>query len=52
MMERFSQFVKSLTRLYKFGKIKKEYLDELLTNKKLNNEEYDYIMSQVNKQDN
>ena len=50
-MEQFSQFTKSLSRLYKFGKIKKEYLDELLTNKKLNSEEYDYIISQFDKQE-
>lgn len=47
-MSQFSQFVKSLSRLYKFNKVKKEYLDELLADKKLNDDEYNYIISQSN----
>lgn len=46
-MSQFSQFVKSLSRLYKYGKVKKEYLDKLLADKKLSEEEYAYIISQA-----
>lgn len=48
-MSHFSQFVKSLFRLYQYNKIDKEYIDKLLTNKKINEEEYNYIISQINK---
>lgn len=47
-MSQFSQFVKSLSRLYKFSKIKKNYLDKLLADKKLSDDEYNYIISQTN----
>jgi hypothetical protein len=48
-MSQFSQFVKSLSRLYKINKVKKEYLDELLADKKLSDDEYNHIISQSNK---
>lgn len=51
-MSQFSQFVKSLSRLYKYNKVKKEYLDELLADKKLSEEEYAYIISQATEQEN
>ena len=51
-MSQFSQFVKSLSRLYKYSKVKKEYLDELLADKKLSEEEYAYIISQATEQEN
>lgn len=40
-----SQFVESLTRLYQINKIDENKLKELLTNKKINQQEYDYIIS-------
>lgn len=43
-----SQFVESLCRLYKAGKIKVDKLDKLLSSKKINKQEYDYIISAVN----
>jgi hypothetical protein len=46
-MSLFSQFVESLSRLYQSNRIDKERLDELLANNKINNEEYDYIMSHL-----
>ena len=49
-MSQFSQFIKSLSRLYKINKVKKEYLDGLLADKKLSDEEYNYIISQSNKE--
>ena len=40
-----SQFVESLARLYKFNKINENKIRELLTTKKINQQEYDYIIS-------
>lgn len=40
-----NQFVESLARLYKFNKINKKKLEDLLVNKKINQTEYDYIIS-------
>lgn len=40
-----SQFIKSLYRLYKRKQITKQMLDQLLTSKKINQQEYDYITS-------
>jgi hypothetical protein len=45
-MSQFSQFVESLSRLYKSNRINKERLDELLANNKISDEEYNYIVSQ------
>ena len=41
-----SQFVDSLGRLYRYQKIDKKRLDKLLTDKKINKQEYNYIISQ------
>lgn len=38
-------FVQSLSRLYKIAKISLDKLNELLENKKITQEEYDYIIS-------
>jgi phospholipid N-methyltransferase len=43
-----TQFVESLCRLYKFNKINTKKLDELLASKKINKQEYDYIISAKN----
>lgn len=40
-----NQFVESLYRLYGLDSVKKELLDKLLINKKINQQEYDYIIS-------
>jgi hypothetical protein len=40
-----NQFVESLYRLYGADKIDKAHLDKLLANKKINKQEYDYIIS-------
>ena len=40
-----SQFVESLARLYQANKINEEKIKDLLTNKKINQQEYDYIIS-------
>lgn len=40
-----NQFIESLYRLYSLGKIGKSQLDKLLANKKINQQEYDYIIS-------
>ena len=40
-----SQFVESLCRLYCSNKINKNKLDKLLIYKKINKQEYDYIIS-------
>lgn len=50
-MSQFSQFVKSLSRLFQYNKITREYLDELLANKKLKEEEYNYIISSIDKEE-
>ena len=39
-----SLFVESLCRLYKANKINKNKLDALLASKKINQQEYDYII--------
>ena len=38
-----NQFVESLARLYLMNKIDEKKLKELLTTKKINQQEYDYI---------
>ena len=40
-----SQFVESLARLFKENKIDEQKLKELLDSKKINQQEYDYIIS-------
>lgn len=40
-----NQFVESLYRLYGFEKIDKSQLDKLLADKKINQQEYEYIIS-------
>ena len=40
-----NQFVESLGRLYKDNQIDKKKLDELFTSKKINKQEYEYIIS-------
>lgn len=45
-----SQFVESLYRLYKNDKLNQVKLDELLLSKKINQQEYDYIISAKNAQ--
>lgn len=40
-----SQFVESLYRLYLNNKINKEKIDALLASKKINQQEYDYILT-------
>lgn len=43
-----SQFVLSLGRLYKHNKISDKKLNELLADKTINKQEYDYIISVKN----
>ena len=43
-----NQFIESLYRLYRINKIDKSHLDKLLANKKINKQEYDYIISAKN----
>ena len=38
-------FVESLHRLYKDKRVDKEKIDELLSKEKINQQEYDYIVS-------
>lgn len=40
-----NQFIESLRRLYEHEKIDDKKLNELLVNKKINKQEYDYIIS-------
>lgn len=40
-----NQFVESLARLYKADRIDDKKIDELLASKKINKQEYDYIIS-------
>lgn len=40
-----NQFIESLYRLYSVDKIDKSQLDKLLAGKKINQQEYDYIIS-------
>lgn len=40
-----NQFIESLRRLYVVNKIDDKKLNELLVNKKINKQEYDYIIS-------
>lgn len=40
-----NQFVESLTRLFNTNQINENKLKELLINKKINQQEYDYIIS-------
>lgn len=39
------QFVESLARLYKAGKISQEHLNKMLRDKKISQEEYKFITS-------
>lgn len=41
-----NQFVESLSRLYKDNKIDKKKLNSLLSSKKINQTEYNYILKQ------
>lgn len=43
-----NQFVESLCRLYRQDKVNNDKLKELLTKKKINQQEYDYIISAKN----
>lgn len=43
-----NQFAQSLSRLYKDNRIDNKKLNELLTSKKINQQEYDYIISVKN----
>ena len=43
-----TQFIESLGRLYQEGKISKETLDRLLVSKKIQKQEYDYVISLKN----
>lgn len=45
-MNQITQFVESLSRLYKDNKINKKKLNNLLGSKKINQEEYNYIIKQ------
>ena len=45
-----NQFVQSLARLFKDNKIDNKKLNELLSNKKINKQEYDYIISVKNEE--
>lgn len=40
-----NQFVESLARLYKADKVDNKKLDELFASKKINKQEYEYIIS-------
>lgn len=40
-----SQFIESLSRLYKNNKISDSTLNKLLSDKKINKQEYEYIIS-------
>lgn len=40
-----NQFIESLYRLYNLNKVDKSKLDKLLATKKINQQEYDYIVS-------
>lgn len=40
-----TQFIESLRRLYNSHKLDKHQLDKLLENHKINQQEYDYIVS-------
>lgn len=43
-----NQFIESLCRLYKDDKVSKLTLDKLLTDNKINKQEYEYIISAKN----
>lgn len=43
-----NQFIESLCRLYISGKVQQDKLLELLNNKKITQQEYDYIISSDN----
>ena len=40
-----TQFIESLARLYKFQKVSKKTIDTLLSDKKITQVEYEYIIS-------
>ena len=48
-MNQITQFVESLSRLYKDNKIDKKKLNSLLSSKKINQTEYNYILKQSEK---
>ena len=43
-----TQFIESLQRLYKENKVSNQKLERLLTDKKINKQEYDYIIAAKN----
>jgi phospholipid N-methyltransferase len=43
-----TQFIESLQRLYKENKVSNQTLERLLTDKKINKQEYDYIIAAKN----
>ena len=45
-----NQFIESLCRLYKDNRIDNEKLNELLVYKKINQQEYDFIISVKNEE--
>lgn len=46
-----SRFVESLKRLYSAGKITAEKIKDIFISGKIIKEEYDYILTEVNKED-
>lgn len=44
-----NQFIESLARLYKDNKISKKTLDDLVANKKISKQEYEYILASTSK---
>lgn len=48
-MNQITQFVESLSRLYKNNKIDKKKLNNLLSLKKISQQEYNYIIKQSEK---
>ena len=46
-MNQITQFVESLSRLYKNNKIDKKKLNNLLSLKKISQQEYNYIVKQT-----
>ena len=43
-----THFIESLCRLYKADRVGKEQIDNLLSDNKINKQEYDYIISAKN----
>ena len=44
-LNQFSQFIESLRRLYQNGKVSKEKITNFFNNKKITEEEKDYILN-------